>query len=1070
MNARRLSLILAIVMLLSVFTVVIPTASVAAANDYIVFNKHFENFSMNVGSDETERNFIWHSDSYEGYVDFAVRNGDTFPSEFTTVSTKLTKFNGKLVHRATVLDLDYDTEYVYRLRSGNYVSDTRFFDTDPIDHFNFIFVGDPQMIPNGLENQIAKWTQTLDKATTMFPEASFMISAGDQVEYGYNTELYSAFLAPKQLNSLAIATTIGNHDYNDYLHQNYFNSPNTVVDGKQYGLTKAGGNYWYTYNNVLFMNLNSCNTNWDEHKEFMQKAIAANPDVTWKVVVTHYTFFGSNNYFSNASIKERREKFDPIMQELDIDVVLSGHEHVNTRAYMINGIENGVIKYDKTSASSVTDPQGVFYLSGGSPSGSKYYDLLPDSQLGHVAFKLGKTRTFTNIEVDGDSFKITTYASENGQQLDTFEIVKTKNVKADPLNIDLADKKSYTVNGTVSGSYSNTNNKLTDGTDTAFVGFTGTSAEVTVDLGAVKNVDRFVAKVGTSKVNSSAKAPKTVTVAVSENGTNYTTVGTVTVKDDNTKNIIPVELKLDTAVKAKYVKFTFAANSSLTLVSETDVFEAHVHKDADWSYIHEATYHFDGLRVKRCSSCGKAYEYEYVPKLVREEGNTNVALGKKYTHSGLITDDGLDKYPDEDGTTMTDSKLAGDKATYSDTAYIGFHKNYGEYALDGYFHITVDLEESYHLDKFVAYTASAYASAGVTGPKSVTVLVSEDGKAWVNAGTVEPTDTTTESMLKIVVEPKTVLHGRYVQFRFVASNAFVMVAEVEAHEATVAEHTHVAGDWIRAQEPTLIEEGKNIKTCTVCGITMETQAIEPLDSGVYGENLVFGKTYERSSLYVSGGKDKYPDETGKTMTDGKVAPDDSYYSNPAYMGFYVKNQDYINQKYFHITFDLGRTYDLWRFTTDYASSSEMNHGAGVQEPANVSIYISSDKKNWTYVDGEDVPDTTDVGRACTDIILNFPVSARYVQFRYTAKATFVMVSETAVYGFAPEGQDYMLGDVNDNGQIEKYDYILVKRAVMGTISLDDVQKEAADVNKKDGVEKYDYILVKRHVMGTYKIG
>ena len=36
MNARRLSLFLAIVMLLSVFTVVIPTASVAAANDYIV--------------------------------------------------------------------------------------------------------------------------------------------------------------------------------------------------------------------------------------------------------------------------------------------------------------------------------------------------------------------------------------------------------------------------------------------------------------------------------------------------------------------------------------------------------------------------------------------------------------------------------------------------------------------------------------------------------------------------------------------------------------------------------------------------------------------------------------------------------------------------------------------------------------------------------------------------------------------------------------------------------------------------------------------------------------------------
>ncbi len=62
-----------------------------------------------------------------------------------------------------------------------------------------------------------------------------------------------------------------------------------------------------------------------------------------------------------------------------------------------------------------------------------------------------------------------------------------------------------------------------------------------------------------------------------------------------------------------------------------------------------------------------------------------------------------------------------------------------------------------------------------------------------------------------------------------------------------------------------------------------------------------------------------------------------------------------------------------------------------------------------------------------------------------------------------------LGDVNSDGDIDKYDYILVKRAVMGTIDLDETQLLAADVNKKDGVEKYDYILIKRHVMGTYTI-
>jgi hypothetical protein len=86
----------------------------------------------------------------------------------------------------------------------------------------------------------------------------------------------------------------------------------------------------------------------------------------------------------------------------------------------------------------------------------------------------------------------------------------------------------------------------------------------------------------------------------------------------------------------------------------------------------------------------------------------------------------------------------------------------------------------------------------------------------------------------------------------------------------------------------------------------------------------------------------------------------------------------------------------------------------------------------------------------------------------TPSGNFVWIDE--VEASLSSGVVFSLGDVSDNGEIEKYDYIAVKRAVMGTLALNDVQKLAADVNGKDGVEKYDYILIKRHVMGTYKIG
>jgi hypothetical protein len=83
---------------------------------------------------------------------------------------------------------------------------------------------------------------------------------------------------------------------------------------------------------------------------------------------------------------------------------------------------------------------------------------------------------------------------------------------------------------------------------------------------------------------------------------------------------------------------------------------------------------------------------------------------------------------------------------------------------------------------------------------------------------------------------------------------------------------------------------------------------------------------------------------------------------------------------------------------------------------------------------------------------------------------FVLDSFTILDPNGSDGEDYELGDVNDNGEIEKYDYIMVKREVFGTITLNESQRKAADVNRNGDADKYDYILIKRHVFGTYTIG
>ncbi|MBR6784321.1 MAG: DUF4855 domain-containing protein [Clostridia bacterium] len=68
-----------------------------------------------------------------------------------------------------------------------------------------------------------------------------------------------------------------------------------------------------------------------------------------------------------------------------------------------------------------------------------------------------------------------------------------------------------------------------------------------------------------------------------------------------------------------------------------------------------------------------------------------------------------------------------------------------------------------------------------------------------------------------------------------------------------------------------------------------------------------------------------------------------------------------------------------------------------------------------------------------------------------------------------DNSNELLGDVNDDGAINQYDYILVKRSYFGTYKLSLSETVRADVNKDNEVNQYDYILISRHYFGTYKI-
>ncbi len=74
----------------------------------------------------------------------------------------------------------------------------------------------------------------------------------------------------------------------------------------------------------------------------------------------------------------------------------------------------------------------------------------------------------------------------------------------------------------------------------------------------------------------------------------------------------------------------------------------------------------------------------------------------------------------------------------------------------------------------------------------------------------------------------------------------------------------------------------------------------------------------------------------------------------------------------------------------------------------------------------------------------------------------------SIYASVIEEAYYRLvsGDVDGDGRLSSVDYIMTKRAVLGTYFLDVRQQSAADVDKNGDVAAIDYIMIKRAVLGT----
>lgn len=337
-------------------------------------------------------------------------------------------------------------------------------------------------------NDAFNWNTTLNQAMEKTGnKASFVLSSGDQIQstkkkspnkaaWGSEIE-YSGYLSPDVLKNLPVATTVGNHDADNANYTYHFNTANASELGSN---GKVGGDYWFKHDNALFIMLNTQDTNVEEHRQFIEQTVAANKDCKWRIVTLHQDIYSSAEHSNEPEITNLRYQLAPIFEDNKVDVVLTGHDHAYSRTQILKGghktteytddefdpmldedMDAGEnpdtvytakenIKADTTDPSqkaylnylnqvmdkdaiqqvtkkgtTVFNPTGILYMTAGSSSGSKYYDLVPRQQ-SYIANRWQQdVPTYSVIDITDTTFTINTYRTDTEEKIDeTFSIAK----------------------------------------------------------------------------------------------------------------------------------------------------------------------------------------------------------------------------------------------------------------------------------------------------------------------------------------------------------------------------------------------------------------------------------------------------------------------------------------------------------------------------------------------------------------------------------------------------------------------------------------------------------------------
>ena len=447
----------------------------------------------------------------------------------------------------------------------------------------------------------------------------------------------------------------------------------------------------------------------------------------------------------------------------------------------------------------------------------------------------------------------------------------------------------------------------------------------------------------------------------------------------------------------------------------------------------------DATTVARLQECAKlavdkGYPYpgRYNTYSVNGTDYENIAEGKTYTTNGATYNN--EKLTD----TGSDGKPLG-KLTDGKFATLGNDKTIGAYVGNN---VNIDIDLKSYANVKAIKTTLFGGNWGLQNPSSttLTVYVSNDGVNYTSIGTAAESNAQTNNdwaQLDFTLSVSSDITARYVRFNF-QNGGYVWGSELSVYGV----------------------EGTPI-----------VDVPEPEE-----DNIAKDKSYTISGCGLP--YDKY----AGNLTDGLAYPVISYDEN--WFGFYNHGTD--NNKINapngigSIIIDLEKYYNVNKVKVN---AIDLEGDSGIHKAKAMKVYLSDDGEVWSSATALTFPQSTQKGVAYT-VEGNPSGRARYIKLEVELGGAFAFINEIVVKGEETEPPveeppvveppivepEIKLGDVNDDGTIDQFDYILVKRHYFETRLLTDDELPRADVNGDGAIDQFDYILISRHYFGSYVIG